>query len=57
MTDPDIGRYTPYREIKRILLSRSPAQLSVNWVELQAEQSVYQPTADKFYDAHFCARS
>jgi len=52
MTDPDIGRYTPYREIKRILLSRSPAQLSVNWVELQTDCSAYQPTADKFYDAH-----
>jgi hypothetical protein len=56
MTDPDIGRYTPYREIKRILLSRSPALLSVNWAELQADRSAYQPAADKSYDAHFCAR-
>ena len=56
MTDPDIGRYTPYREIKRILLSRSPAQLSVNWAELQAGYPAYQPAADKFYNAHICAR-
>ena len=46
MRDPDIGRYTPYRGIKRILLSRSPAQLSVNWVELGLCR---QPTADKSY--------
>jgi transposase len=46
MRDPDIGRYTPYRDIKRILLSRSPAQLSVNWVELGLCR---QPTADKSY--------
>ena len=38
--------YTPYRDIKRILLSRSPAQLSVNWVELGLCR---QPTADKSY--------
>jgi hypothetical protein len=56
MTDLDIGRYTPYREIKRILLSRSPEQLSVNWVELQTACAAYQPTADKFYNAHICAR-
>lgn len=29
MHDPEITRYTPYREIKRILLSRSPAELTV----------------------------
>jgi hypothetical protein len=45
MRDPDIGRYTPYRDIKRILLSRSPAQLSVNWVEPTRRR----PTADKSY--------
>jgi len=56
MPDPEIGRHTPYREIKRNVLSRSPAQLSVNWVELQTDCSAYQPTADKFYNAHFCAR-
>jgi hypothetical protein len=45
MRDPDIGRYTPYRDIKRILLSRSPAQLSVNRVE----PTCSRPTADKSY--------
>jgi hypothetical protein len=55
MTDPDIGRYTPHREIKRILLARSPAKLIVNRVELQAGLPAYQPTADK-PNAHFRAR-
>lgn len=32
--DPEISRFTPYREVRRILLSRSPAQLSVNRLEL-----------------------
>ena len=44
--DPEIGRYTPFKEIKRILLARSPAQLSVNRVELGPSR---QPTADKSY--------
>jgi hypothetical protein len=43
--DQDITRYTPYREVRRILLARSPAQLSVNRLEL-GEQS-RQPSADK----------
>ena len=42
--DPEIGRYTPFKEIKRILLARSPAQLSVNRVELGPSR---QPTAEK----------
>jgi len=32
--DAEITRYTPYREVRRILLARSPAQLSVNRHEL-----------------------
>jgi hypothetical protein len=45
---PGITRFTPYREVRRILLARSPAQLSVNWLEL-GEQS-RQPSADKPYE-------
>ena len=37
--------FTPYKEVRRILLSRSPAQLSVKRHELQAK--AYQPCADK----------
>ncbi len=44
--DTEITRFTPYREVRRILLARSPAQLSVNRHELQAMSS-YQPCADK----------
>lgn len=43
--DPEITRYTPYREIKKILLARSPAELAVNRHEL--EVSTCQPCADK----------
>lgn len=43
--DCEISRFTPYREVHRILLARSPAQLSVNRLEL-GEQS-RQPSADK----------
>jgi hypothetical protein len=43
--DRDISRYTPYREVRRILLSRSPAQLSVKRLELSAQ--AHQPSADK----------
>jgi IS605 OrfB family transposase len=43
--DREISRFTPYLEVRRILLSRSPAQLSVNRLEL-GEQS-RQPSADK----------
>lgn len=43
--DSEISRFTPYREVRRILLARSPAQLSVNRLEL-GEQS-RQPSADK----------
>ena len=45
---PGITRFTPYREVRRILLARSPAQLSVNRLEL-GEQS-RQPSADKPYE-------
>ncbi|MHB1605934.1 MAG: nuclease/transposase family protein [Leptospirales bacterium] len=44
--DTGITRFTPYQEVRRILLARSPAQLSVNRHELQT-MSVYQPCADK----------
>ncbi|MBU2741402.1 transposase [Acidithiobacillus thiooxidans] len=43
--DAEITRFTPYQEVRRILLARSPAQLSVNGHELQAQ--AYQPCADK----------
>lgn len=34
LNDSEITRYTPYKEVRRILLTRSPAQLSVNRLEL-----------------------
>ena len=45
LDDSEISRITPYKEVRRILLARSPAQLSVNRLEL-GEQS-RQPSADK----------
>jgi hypothetical protein len=45
MFDPKITRYMPYKQVKQILLSRSPAQLSVKRVELGPQGR--QPTADK----------
>ena len=45
LDDPDITRFTPYKEVRRILLARSPAQLSVNRLELGAQAR--QPSADK----------
>ena len=50
--DTGITRFTPYKEVRRILLSRSPAQLSVKRHELQAK--AYQPCADKS-SVQFCA--
>ena len=48
LDDPDIGRFTPYKEVRRVLLARSPAQLSVNRLELGADScSARQPSADK----------
>ena len=52
LDDREISRFTPYKEVRRILLARSPAQLSVKRVELGTK--VRQPTADKSY-AHICA--
>lgn len=52
LDDREISRFTPYKEVRRILLSRSPAQLSVMRVELDGQPC--QPTADKSY-AQFCA--
>lgn len=47
LSDREISRFTPYMEVRRILLARSPAQLSVIRLEL-GEQS-RQPSADKSY--------
>ena len=41
----DITRFTPYRDVRQILLARSPAPLSVNRLELGAQAR--QPSADK----------
>ncbi len=46
-SDQEITLYTPYREVRRILLARSPAQLSVKGHELQETKISYQPCADK----------
>lgn len=45
LDDSEISRFTPYREVRRILLARSPAQLSVKRLELGAQAR--QPSADK----------
>jgi transposase len=45
LDDSEIARFTPYKEVRRILLARSPAQLSVNRLELGAQAR--QPSADK----------
>lgn len=52
LDDGEISRYTPYREVRRILLARSPAQLSVKRLELGAQAR--QPSADKSF-AQRCA--
>ncbi|MDP1754389.1 MAG: hypothetical protein Q8K80_02530 [Methylotenera sp.] len=44
LDDGEIARYTPYKEVRRILLTRSPAQLSVNRLELGDNSR--QPSAD-----------
>ncbi len=45
LADPEIKRFTPYRDVKRLLLARSPAPLSVKRLELG--DSSRQPSADK----------
>jgi hypothetical protein len=45
LADPEITRFTPYRDVKRLLLVRSPAPLSVKRLELG--DSSRQPSADK----------
>jgi transposase len=45
LDDGEITRFTPYKEVRRILLARSPAQLSVNRLELGEKSR--QPSADK----------
>ena len=52
LDDREITRFTPYKEVRRILLARSPAQLSVKGLELGAKAP--QPSADKSY-VQFCA--
>src|SRR5450631_3365442 len=52
--DRRISRFTPYQEVRRILQSRSPAQLSVKRLELGEPSR--QPSADKSY-AQPCATS
>ena len=45
LDDGEITRFTPYKEVRQILLARSPALLSVNRLELGAQAR--QPSADK----------
>lgn len=45
LADPEITRFMPYRDVKRVLLARSPAPLSVKGLELG--DSSPQPSADK----------
>lgn len=45
LDDSEISRFTPHKEVRLILLSRSPAQLSVKWLESGAKAR--QPSADK----------
>ena len=52
LDDREISRFAPYKEVRRILLARSPAQLSVKVLELGAQAR--QPSADKSY-AQICA--
>ena len=52
LDDREISRFTPYKEVRRILLARSPAQLSVKGLELGAQAR--QSRADKSY-AQICA--
>lgn len=48
LDDSEVTRFTPYKEVRRILLARSPAQLSVNRLELGVCKSqTRQPSADK----------
>ena len=48
--DQGITIQTPYKEVRRILLARSPAQLSVKGHELQQTTISHQPCADKVKD-------
>ena len=52
LDDGEVSCFTPYKEVRRILLARSPAQLSVKRLELGAKAR--QPSADKS-TAQFCA--
>jgi len=45
LDDPEISRFTPYLQVRSILLARSPAQLSVKGLELGRQ--LRQPSADK----------
>ena len=52
LDDSEITRFTPYKEVRRILLARSAAQLSVKRLELGAQAR--QPSAEKSH-AQLCA--
>ncbi|MBK1718846.1 transposase [Thiocystis violacea] len=53
LADPEIKRFTPYRDVKRRLLARSPAPLSVKRLELGDPSR--QPSADKSIE-QVCSR-
>ena len=53
LADPEITRFMPYRDVKRVLLARSPALLSVKRLELGG--SPRQPSADKSIE-QVCSR-
>ncbi len=53
LSDPEIKRFTPYRDVKRLLLARSPAPLSVNRLELGDPSR--QPSAYKSIE-QVCSR-
>ncbi|WP_295409110.1 transposase [uncultured Thiocystis sp.] len=53
LADPEITRFMPYRDVKRVLLARSPAPLSVKRLELGDPSR--QPSADKSIE-QVCSR-
>ena len=56
LADPEIKRYMPHREVRRVLLSRSPAQLSVKRLELQAATPLNQVRINPtFITEHLCS--
>ncbi|WP_295403003.1 transposase [uncultured Thiocystis sp.] len=53
LADPEITRFTPYRDVKRLLLARSPAPLSVK--RLEWGDPSRPPSADKSIE-QVCSR-